>query len=51
MSDLRRVPVPDGLAGLRLDVALSRLFGFSRTTAAELIDTGRVQRRRRPAGP
>jgi 23S rRNA pseudouridine1911/1915/1917 synthase len=42
MSDIRRLPVPDGLAGLRLDVALSRLFGFSRTTAAELIDTGQV---------
>ncbi|WP_375490289.1 RluA family pseudouridine synthase [uncultured Jatrophihabitans sp.] len=42
MTDLRRVPVPDGLAGLRLDVALSRLFGFSRTTAAELVDAGRV---------
>ena len=42
MSDVRRLPVPDGLAGLRLDVALSRLFGFSRTTAADLIDTGQV---------
>jgi 23S rRNA pseudouridine1911/1915/1917 synthase len=36
------VPVPDGLDGLRLDVALSRLFGFSRTAAADLIDAGRV---------
>jgi 23S rRNA pseudouridine1911/1915/1917 synthase len=34
--------VPDGLDGLRLDVALARLFGFSRTLAAELIDTGSV---------
>jgi 23S rRNA pseudouridine1911/1915/1917 synthase len=36
------MPVPDGLEGLRLDVALSRLFGFSRTAAADLIDAGRV---------
>jgi 23S rRNA pseudouridine1911/1915/1917 synthase len=36
------LPVPDGLDGLRLDVALSRLFGFSRTAAADLIDTGQV---------
>jgi len=36
------LPVPDGLDGLRLDVALSRLFGLSRTTAAALIDDGAV---------
>jgi 23S rRNA pseudouridine1911/1915/1917 synthase len=42
MSDVRLLPVPDGLDGLRLDVAISRLFGFSRTAAAELIDTGSV---------
>lgn len=41
MSD-RELPVPEGLDGLRLDVAISRLFGFSRTVAADLIDTGRV---------
>jgi 23S rRNA pseudouridine1911/1915/1917 synthase len=34
--------LPEGLAGLRLDVALSRLLGLSRTAAAELIDTGQV---------
>ena len=42
MSDSRLLPVPDGLDGLRLDVALSRLFGLSRTAAAELIDDGQV---------
>jgi 23S rRNA pseudouridine1911/1915/1917 synthase len=42
VSELRLVPVPDGLDGLRLDVAVSRMFGFSRTAAAELVDTGRV---------
>lgn len=42
MSDTRLLPVPDGLDGLRLDVAISRLLGFSRTSAAELIDAGQV---------
>jgi 23S rRNA pseudouridine1911/1915/1917 synthase len=42
MAETRLLPVPDGLDGLRLDVAMSRLFGFSRTMAAELIDAGRV---------
>jgi 23S rRNA pseudouridine1911/1915/1917 synthase len=36
------LPVPDGLDGLRLDVAMSRLLGLSRTVTAELIDAGRV---------
>ena len=38
----RLLPVPDGLDGLRLDVALARLFGFSRTLAATLVDEGAV---------
>ena len=38
----RALPVPEGLEGLRLDVALSRMFGLSRTAAAELLDTGSV---------
>ncbi|SDG81362.1 23S rRNA pseudouridine1911/1915/1917 synthase [Sinosporangium album] len=42
MADQRSLPVPDGLAGERLDAALSRLFGFSRTRAAELIAVGDV---------
>jgi 23S rRNA pseudouridine1911/1915/1917 synthase len=33
----RRVPVPDGLDGERLDAALARMFGFSRAQAADLI--------------
>ena len=41
-AQTRMLPVPDGLDGLRLDVAISRLFGFSRTAAADLIDAGRV---------
>ncbi len=42
MTESRLLPVPDGLDGLRLDVAIARLLGFSRTAAAELIDAGRV---------
>ncbi|MFF5107727.1 RluA family pseudouridine synthase [Streptosporangium sp. NPDC000509] len=42
MADRRSLPVPDGLEGERLDAALSRLFGLSRTRAAELIVAGDV---------
>ena len=38
----RSLPVPEGLDGLRLDVAVSRLFGLSRTAAVGLLDTGAV---------
>jgi 23S rRNA pseudouridine1911/1915/1917 synthase len=40
--DQRRVPVPDGLDGERLDAALARMFGLSRARAAELIGAGAV---------
>lgn len=43
MADSRTLVVPDGLAGERLDAALSRLFGMSRTKAVELIESGHVQ--------
>ena len=42
MPESRLLPVPEGLDGLRLDVALSRLLGLSRTAAADLIDAGGV---------
>ena len=42
MTESRLLPVPDGLDGLRLDTALARLFGLSRTLAASLIDAGNV---------
>lgn len=41
-SERRSLPVPDGLEGHRLDQAIVRLFGFSRTAAAALIDSGDV---------
>jgi 23S rRNA pseudouridine1911/1915/1917 synthase len=42
VTELRGLPVPDGLAGLRIDAALARLFGLSRTAAAALADAGEV---------
>jgi 23S rRNA pseudouridine1911/1915/1917 synthase len=41
-SDQRRVPVPDGLDGERLDAALARMFGLSRSKAADLVADGMV---------
>ncbi|WP_292833238.1 RluA family pseudouridine synthase [Microbacterium sp.] len=37
---VRTLPVPDGLDGLRVDVALAKMLGFSRTFAADVIDGG-----------
>ncbi|WP_159808296.1 RluA family pseudouridine synthase [Cellulomonas citrea] len=50
MPDLRSLPVPDGLAGERVDAALARLLGFSRTQAAELAVAGGVLMDGRPVG-
>jgi 23S rRNA pseudouridine1911/1915/1917 synthase len=36
------LPVPDGLDGERVDVALARLFGLSRSRAADLAGAGQV---------
>ena len=38
----RALPVPDGLEGQRVDQALARLFGLTRTAAAEVADAGNV---------
>lgn len=38
----RLLPVPDGLEGERIDIALTRMMGLSRTKTAELIDSGGV---------
>lgn len=42
MSAARYLPLPDGLAGERADVAVARLTGLSRTKAGELLDAGAV---------
>jgi 23S rRNA pseudouridine1911/1915/1917 synthase len=47
---VRSLPVPDGLVGERLDAALARLLGLSRSAAAELADAGGVRLDGRPVG-
>lgn len=42
MSEIRSLPVPDGLDGDRLDVGMARLLGLSRQRAAALIEDGQV---------
>ena len=42
MSEVRTLVIPDGLDGERLDSAISRMLGFSRTKAADLIEAGEV---------
>lgn len=42
MADARLLPVPDGLAGERVDAGLARLLGLSRTRAGELAAAGLV---------
>jgi 23S rRNA pseudouridine1911/1915/1917 synthase len=42
MAD-RSMPVPEGLAGMRVDAGLSRLLGLSRTAAAAIAEEGGVE--------
>ncbi len=42
MTERRSLPIPEGLHGLRVDAAVARLFGISRTTAAAIADAGDV---------
>ena len=42
MSD-RSMPVPEGLAGMRVDAGLARLLGLSRSAAAALAEDGGVE--------
>lgn len=39
----RSLPVPDGLEGVRVDAALAKMLGFSRTFAADVAATGGVR--------
>jgi len=43
MPQHRSLVVPDGLVGERVDVAVAKLLGFSRTFAGEVIDRGGVE--------
>jgi 23S rRNA pseudouridine1911/1915/1917 synthase len=40
--ETRSLPLPDGLDGVRVDAGLARLFGFSRSLAAEIAEAGGV---------
>ena len=40
MPEVRRLPVPSGLTGMRVDAGLARLLGLSRTTVATMVDAG-----------
>jgi 23S rRNA pseudouridine1911/1915/1917 synthase len=40
VTDRRTLPVPEGLDGLRVDAAIARLFGVSRSVAAGIVDAG-----------
>ncbi|MFN0284387.1 MAG: RluA family pseudouridine synthase [Kineosporiaceae bacterium] len=50
MPEQRSLPVPDGLAGERLDAGLARLLGLSRSVVADLAAAGHVALDGRPAG-
>ncbi len=42
-GESRSLPVPDGMDGTRVDAALARMLGFSRTFAAEVAEAGGVR--------
>nr|WP_319444933.1 MULTISPECIES: RluA family pseudouridine synthase [unclassified Mycobacterium] len=46
----RSMPVPEGLAGMRVDAGLARLLGLSRTAAAAIAEDGGVDLDGAPAG-
>ena len=48
MSESKLVRVPEGLAGERIDAALSRMLGLSRSRIAELVDAGHVRLNDKP---
>ena len=48
--ETRMMPVPDGLAGMRVDAGLSKLLGLSRTVVAELAEAGDISQDGRSVG-
>ncbi|MGV1089072.1 MAG: pseudouridine synthase, partial [Mycobacterium sp.] len=46
----RSMPIPEGLAGMRVDAGLARLLGLSRTAAAAVAEDGGVEIDGAPAG-
>ena len=43
MNNTRFLPVPDGLVGERIDVALSRMLGLSRSAVGKMIEAGQIE--------
>ncbi|MDT3768104.1 RluA family pseudouridine synthase [Gleimia hominis] len=43
MSDTRFLPIPDALVGMRVDTALARMLGLSRTASSDLVEAGKVR--------
>lgn len=50
MTELKHLPVPDGLAGERADAGLAKLMGLSRSAAAEILTAGSVLQNGKPLG-
>src|SRR5690625_2878151 len=50
MSELRCLPVPTGLEGERVDSAVARMFGLTRSQAADLALAGAIRLDGNPAG-
>lgn len=50
MAEVRTMPVPDGLDGMRVDAGLSRLLGLSRSAVAQMAEAGAVLVEAAPAG-
>ncbi|NMO04195.1 RluA family pseudouridine synthase [Gordonia sp. TBRC 11910] len=42
MRDSRAMPVPDGVAGMRVDAGVARILGLSRTVTAQLAEDGDI---------
>jgi 23S rRNA pseudouridine1911/1915/1917 synthase len=40
--ETRSLPLPDGLAGVRVDAGIAKLLGFSRSFAADVCEAGGV---------
>jgi 23S rRNA pseudouridine1911/1915/1917 synthase len=48
MSDSKLLPVPEGLAGERVDAGLAKLLGLSRSVCADMISEGLVSQNGKP---
>lgn len=51
MAELRTLPVPDGLIGERVDIAVARMLGLSRNAVADLAAQGQIGIAESPGAP